>query len=64
MSVSPPTTDGHLSTDRDGRTSVPGIYAAGDVAAPGPQQLIVAAGAGARVAAIITHDLLGVTTAH
>ncbi len=55
---------GHLSTDRDGRTSVPGIYAAGDVAAPGPQQLIVAAGAGARVAAIITHDLLGVTTAH
>ncbi|KQW06158.1 pyridine nucleotide-disulfide oxidoreductase [Leifsonia sp. Root4] len=55
---------GHLTTDRDGRTSAPGIYAAGDVAAPGPQQLIVAAGAGARVAAIITHDLLGVTTAH
>lgn len=55
---------GHLTTDRDGRTSMPGIYAAGDVAAPGPQQLIVAAGAGARVAAIITHDLLGVTTAH
>jgi thioredoxin reductase len=55
---------GHLVTDRDGRTSVPGIYAAGDVAAPGPQQLIVAAGAGARVAAIITHDLLGVTTSH
>ncbi|MGO4104415.1 NAD(P)/FAD-dependent oxidoreductase [Leifsonia sp. YAF41] len=56
--------DGHLATDRDGRTAVPGIYAAGDVAAPGPQQLIVAAGAGARVAAIITHDLLGVTTSH
>jgi len=56
--------DGNLATDRNGRTSVPGIYAAGDVAAPGPQQLIVAAGAGARVAAIITHDLLGVTTAH
>ncbi|RZU65973.1 thioredoxin reductase [Microterricola gilva] len=55
---------GHLTTDRDGRTSAPGIYAAGDVAAPGPQQLIVAAGAGARVAAVITHDLLGVTTAH
>lgn len=55
---------GHLVTDRDGRTSLPGVYAAGDVAAPGPQQLIVAAGAGARAAAIITHDLLGVTTAH
>ena len=55
---------GHLLTDRDGRTSLPGVYAAGDVAAPGPQQLIVAAGAGARAAAIITHDLLGVTTAH
>jgi len=55
---------GHLVTDRDGRTSLPGVYAAGDVAAPGPQQLIVAAGAGARAAAVITHDLLGVTTAH
>lgn len=55
---------GHLVTDRDGRTSLPGLYAAGDVAAPGPQQLIVAAGAGARTAAVITHDLLGVSTAH
>ncbi|HEY8912798.1 NAD(P)/FAD-dependent oxidoreductase [Lacisediminihabitans sp.] len=56
--------DGHLVTDRDGRTSVDGLYASGDVAAPGPQQLIVAAGAGARTAAIITHDLLGITTSH
>jgi len=53
---------GHLVTDRDGRTSLPGIYAAGDVTAPGPQQLIIAAGAGARSAASITHDLLGVAT--
>ncbi|TFC90303.1 NAD(P)/FAD-dependent oxidoreductase [Cryobacterium sp. TMT4-31] len=53
-----------LLTDRNGRTSVPGLYAAGDVAAPGPQQLIVAAGAGARTAAIISQDLLGVSTAH
>lgn len=52
---------GHLVTDRDGHTSLPGLYAAGDVTAPGPQQLIVAAGAGARSAASITHDLLGVT---
>lgn len=55
---------GHVVTDRSGRTSVPGLYAAGDVAAPGPQQLIVAAGAGARVAAVITHDAIGVATAH
>lgn len=55
---------GHLVTDRSGRTRVPGLYAAGDVAAPGPQQLIVAAGAGARVAAVIVHDTIGVATAH
>lgn len=56
--------DGHLVTDTSGRTSIAGLYAAGDAASPGPQQLIVAAGAGARVAAVLTHDLLGVTTAH
>ena len=55
---------GHLVTDRSGRTDVPGLYAAGDAAAPGPQQLIVAAGAGARVAAVIVHDAIGVATAH
>jgi len=56
--------DGHLVADASGRTSIAGLYAAGDTASPGPQQLIVAAGAGARVAAVLTHDLLGVTTAH
>jgi thioredoxin reductase len=55
---------GHLLTDRSGRTDVAGLYAAGDAAAPGPQQLIVAAGAGARVAAVIVHDGLGISTAH
>lgn len=55
---------GHLLTDRSGRTDVPGLYAAGDAAAPGPQQLIVAAGAGARVAAVMVHDSIGVATAH
>jgi thioredoxin reductase len=55
---------GHLVVDRSGRTSVPGLYGAGDAAAPGPQQLIVAAGQGARAAAVIVHDLVGVVTAH
>lgn len=55
---------GNLVTDRSGRTDVPGLYAAGDAATPGPQQLIVAAGAGARVAAVIVHDTIGVATAH
>ncbi len=56
--------DGHLVVDGSGRTSVPGLYAAGDAAAPGPQQLIVAAGQGARTAAVLVHDLVGVRTAH
>ena len=49
---------------RSGRTSVAGLYAAGDAAAPGPQQLIVAAGQGARAAAVLVHDSVGVRTAH
>ena len=56
--------DGTLVVDRSGRTSIAGLYAAGDAAAPGPQQLIVAAGQGARAAAVLVHDLVGVRTAH
>jgi len=56
--------EGHLVVDASGRTSVPGLYGAGDAAAPGPQQLIVAAGQGARAAAVLVHDLIGVQTAH
>lgn len=55
---------GLLTIDRDGRTNHAGVYAAGDLTSPGPQQLIVAAGAGARVAATINRDLIGVPTAH
>jgi thioredoxin reductase len=50
--------DGYLIVDGSGRTSIPGVYAAGDSTAPGPQQLIVAAGAGAKVAAALNRDLI------
>jgi len=51
--------DGLLVVDDHGHTSVQGLYAAGESTAPGPQQLIVAAGSGARVAATINRDLVG-----
>ena len=50
--------DGFLAVDSEGRTSVPGVYAAGDSATPGPRQLIVAAGQGARVASALGLDLV------
>ncbi len=54
---------GLIIADPAGRTSRPGIYAAGDVTSPGPQQLVVAAGAGARAAATMNRDLIGIPTA-
>ncbi|GAB2974644.1 NAD(P)/FAD-dependent oxidoreductase [Frigoribacterium salinisoli] len=51
--------DGLLVVDDHGRTSVAGLYAAGESTAPGAQQLIVAAGSGARVAAVVNRDLVG-----
>lgn len=50
---------GLLVVDRVGRTSVPGLYAVGDVTPPGPEQLIVAAGHGAMTAAAVHRDLVG-----
>lgn len=49
--------DGYLLIDAEGRTSVAGVYAAGESAVPGPRQLIVAAGQGARVASALNTDL-------
>jgi thioredoxin reductase len=51
--------DGYVTVDADGRTSVAGVYAIGDLTPPGPTQLIVAAGRGGHVASIINRDLLG-----
>jgi len=50
--------DGLLVVDGEGRTTVPGLYAAGDSTPPGPQQLIVAAGSGATAAAALVRDRL------
>jgi len=50
--------EGLIVVDAAGRTSAPGAYAIGDATPPGPQQLIVAAGDGAEVAAVINRDLL------
>ncbi|QEO10676.1 NAD(P)/FAD-dependent oxidoreductase [Protaetiibacter larvae] len=52
--------DGYISTDGAGRTSVAGIYAAGDIVS-GPQQLLIAAGDGARVAGSVIRDTLETT---
>ncbi|TIH32304.1 NAD(P)/FAD-dependent oxidoreductase [Subtercola vilae] len=49
-----------IVTDLHGRTSVAGVFAAGDSTPPGAQQLIVAAGEGAKVAAAVNRHLIGI----
>ena len=50
---------GRVVVDRRFRSTVPGLYAAGDVTAREPMQIAVAAGEGAVVARTIHLDLLG-----
>ncbi|WP_341954218.1 NAD(P)/FAD-dependent oxidoreductase [Salinibacterium sp. TMP30] len=50
--------EGLIVVDAAGRTSAAGAYAIGEATPPGPQQLIVAAGDGAEVAATINRNLL------
>ncbi|SDD12500.1 Thioredoxin reductase [Paenibacillus sp. UNCCL117] len=49
---------GGLATDSFGRTSAAGVYAAGDICALSPSQLIMAAADGARAAIGINSDLI------
>jgi thioredoxin reductase len=48
---------GAIVTDEFGRTSVPGVYAAGDASIVAPAKLIVAAAAGSRAAVGVNTDL-------
>ncbi|GAA3590159.1 FAD-dependent oxidoreductase [Klugiella xanthotipulae] len=49
---------GLLEVRANGETSIPGIYAAGDITPPGPEQLLIAAGEGARVSNRINVSLI------
>lgn len=51
--------EGLVVVDRAGRTGIEGLYAVGDATPPGPEQLIVAAGAGAVTAAAVHRYLVG-----
>ena len=48
---------GEIITDKEGKTNIPGLFAAGDVTDNKNKQVIIAAGEGA-VAALTAHDYL------
>ena len=48
---------GYLVTDESGRTTVPGLYAAGDATAGHSHQVTTAAHLGAKAATAINYDL-------
>jgi thioredoxin reductase len=50
--------DGAVRRDERGQTSMAGVYAAGDLSAGPMQQAIVAAAEGARVAIVISRELV------
>jgi thioredoxin reductase len=55
--------DGWVITDLSGRTSVPGVWAAGNVASP-RAQVLTAAAMGSAAAIAINHDLVDEEVAH
>jgi thioredoxin reductase len=52
------TADGTIVTDADGRTNVPGVYAAGDAATPSSRSVANAIGTGSRVAYAVALERL------
>lgn len=50
---------GLVRADEYGRTGIPGLYAAGELTAPGPEVLIISAGKGARAAIAAHRDATG-----
>ncbi len=50
------TRDGYVKVDRQGRTKIPGIYAAGDILKKDAYQIVTAAGEGATAAMTLLHD--------
>ena len=57
VSAAPPTRDGWVAVDTTGRTSVPGVWAAGNIVDP-RAQVITAAGAGSAAAIALNADLV------
>ena len=56
--------EGLIVVDSKGRTSMAGLFAAGDTTPPGPEQLLVSAGEGARAAVAINRELLDPLATH